>query len=89
MEHKSTAIFSSILCMVIMILTIPVGVRYHNVVIENEILTQRVDSLKVECQKKDVSIDDATSIALSLSERIGKLYEIDPVTHKKLFNEAD
>jgi len=89
MDHKSTAVFSVILCMIIMILASAVGVQYHNVSVENDILRQTVDSLKVQCYKKDTAIDDATSIALSLSDSMGKLYEIDPSTHKKLFNEAD
>lgn len=89
MDHKSTAVFATVLCMIIMILASAVGVQYHNVGVENDILRQRVDSLKFECYKKDETINETTSIALSLSERVGKLYEIDPVTHKKLFNEAD
>ena len=89
MEHKSTAVFASILSIVIMILASFVGVQYHNVSVENDILLQKVDSLRAECYKKDTTIDEATSIALSLSDRMGKLYEIDPKTHKKLFSEAD
>lgn len=88
-NFNSTALFASLLSIVIMILASFVGVQYNNVSIENDQLRQRVDSLMVQCQKKDVSLDEATSIALSLSDRMGKLYEMDPVTHKKLFSEAD
>lgn len=89
MDHKSTAVFAVVLCIVIMILTIPIGIQYNNLRVENEHLRQRVDSLKIQCTQKDSAIDEATSIALSLSDRMGKLYEMDPKTHKKLFSEAD
>jgi len=89
MDHKSTAVFATVLCMIIMILASLVGVQYHNVGIENDILRQRVDSLRSECYKKDSTIDEATGIALSLSERMGRLYEMDPKTHKKLFSETN
>jgi hypothetical protein len=72
-----------------MILASFVGVQYNYVSIENQQLRQRVDSLTAQCYKKDTTIDEATSIALSLSDRMGKLYEMDPETHKKLFSEAD
>jgi uncharacterized membrane protein len=87
--NNSTALFASILSIVIMILASFVGVQYNYVSIENQQLRQRVDSLTVQCYKKDTTIDEATSIALSLSDRMGKLYEMDPETHKKLFSEAD
>jgi sensor domain CHASE-containing protein len=89
MDHKSTAVFAVVLCIVIMILTIPIGIQYNNVRVENEHLRQRVDSLTAQCYRKDTTIDEATSIALSLSDRMGRLYEMDPETHKKLFSEAD
>jgi uncharacterized membrane protein len=88
-NFNSTALFASILSIVIMILASFVGVQYNYVSIENQQLRQRVDSLTVQCYKKDTTIDEATSIALSLSDRMGKLYEMDPETHKKLFSEAD
>jgi hypothetical protein len=87
--NNSTALFASILSIVIMILASFVGVQYNKVSIENQQLRQRVDSLTVQCYKKDTTIDEATSIALSLSDRMGRLYEMDPETHKKLFSEAD
>jgi uncharacterized membrane protein len=86
---NSTALFASILSIVIMILASFVGVQYNYVSIENKQLRQRVDSLTIQCYKKDTTIDEATSIALSLSDRMGKLYDMDPETHKKLFSEAD
>lgn len=89
MDHKSTAVFAVILCIIIMILTVPIGVQYQNLSIENQHLRQTVDSLKVQCYKKDTTIDEATGIALSLSERMGRLYEMDPKTHKKLFSETN
>jgi sensor domain CHASE-containing protein len=88
-NFNSTALFASILSIVIMILASFVGVQYNYVSIENQQLRQRVDSLTAQCYKKDTTIDEATSIALSLSDRMGKLYEMDPETHKKLFSEAD
>jgi hypothetical protein len=88
-NYNSTALFASILSIVIMILASFVGVQYNYVSIENKHLRQTVDSLKVQCYKKDTAIDEATSIALSLSDRMGRLYEMDPKTHKKLFSEAD
>lgn len=88
-QFNSTALFASILSIIIMILASFVGVQYNNVRVENEHLRQRVDSLKIQCIQKDSTIDEATSIALSLSDRMGKLYEMDPKTHKKLFSEAD
>jgi len=84
-----TALFASILSIVIMTLASLVGVQYNKVRIENEMLMKQVDSLVVQCHKKDTTIDEATHIALSLSDRMGKLYDIDPVTHKKLFSETD
>lgn len=87
--NNSTALFASILSIVIMILASFVGVQYNKVSIENQQLRQRVDSLTVQCYNKDTTIDEATSIALSLSDRMGRLYEMDPETHKKLFSEAD
>lgn len=87
--NNSTALFASILSIVIMILASFVGVQYNYVSIENQQLRQRVDSLTAQCYKKDTTIDEATSIALSLSDRMGRLYEMDPETHKKLFSEAD
>lgn len=89
MNNNSTALFATLLSIVIMILASFVGVQYNNAKVENDQLRQRVDSLMVQCYKKDTTIDEATSIALSLSDRMGKLYEIDPVTHRKLFSEAD
>jgi hypothetical protein len=86
---NSTTVFSSLLSIVIIALASIVGVRYKSVKIENDLLKKQVDSLMVQCYKKDTIIDEATSIALSLSDRMGKLYEIDPVTHKKLFSETD
>jgi hypothetical protein len=88
-NFNSTALFASILSIVIMILASFVGVQYNYVSIENQQLRQRVDSLTAQCYKKDTTIDEATSIALSLSDRMGRLYEMDPETHKKLFSEAD
>jgi hypothetical protein len=87
--NNSTALFASILSIIIMILASFVGVQYNHVRIENNQLRIRVDSLKIQCTQKDSAIDEATSIALSLSDRMGMLYEIDPKTHKKLFSEAD
>jgi DNA-binding transcriptional regulator YbjK len=88
-NFNSTALFASILSIVIMILASFVGVQYNYVSIENQQLRQRVDSLTAQCYKKDTTIDEATSIALSLSDRMGRLYEMYPETHKKLFSEAD
>jgi hypothetical protein len=88
-NFNSTALFASILSIVIMILASLVGVQYNYVSIENQQLRQTVDSLKVQCYKKDTTIDEATGIALSLSERMGRLYEMDPKTHKKLFSETN
>jgi uncharacterized membrane protein len=87
--NNSTALFASILSIVIMILASFVGVQYNYVRVENNQLRTKVDSLTIQCTQKDSAIDEATSIALSLSDRMGKLYEIDPKTHKKLFSEAD
>ena len=88
-NYKSTAFFASLLSVIIMTLASLVGIQYNNARVENDQLRQRVDSLMVQCHKKDVSLDEATSIALSLSDRMGKLYEMDPATHKKLFSETD
>ena len=88
-NFNSTALFASILSIVIMILASFVGVQYNYVSIENQQLRHKIDSLTVQCYKKDTTIDEATSIALSLSDRMGRLYEMDPETHKKLFSEAD
>lgn len=88
-NYNSTALFASLLSIAIFILASFVGVQYNYVKIENDKLRHTVDSLMVQCYKKDTTIDEATSIALSLSDRMGKLYEIDPVTHRKLFSEAD
>jgi hypothetical protein len=88
-NYNSTALFASILSSIMMILASFVGIQYNKVSIENQQLRQRVDSLKVQCYSKDSTIDEATSIALSLSERMGRLYEMDAKTHKKLFSEAD
>lgn len=88
-NYNSTAIFASVLTVIIMFLATLVGIQYNRESIQNEQLRQRVDSLTAECHKKDLSLDEATSIAMSLSDRMGKLYEIDSVTHRKLFSEAD
>lgn len=88
-NYNSTALFASILSIIIMILASFVGIQYNQVSIENQQLRQRVDSLKVQCYSKDSTIDEATSIALSLSERMGRLYEMDAKTHKKLFSETN
>jgi hypothetical protein len=87
--NNSTSVFASLLSIIILILASIVGVQYQKASVENDNLRQRVDSLMIQCQKKDVSLDEATGIALSLSDRMGKLYEMDPETHKKLFSETD
>lgn len=89
MNNSFVTLLVTILIVLVMLVFTFFATDYNYVTIENERLTQRVDSLMNECYKKDVSIDEATSIALSLSERVGKLYEIDSVTHKKLFSETD
>jgi hypothetical protein len=88
-NFNSTALFASILSVVIMVLASLVGIQYNKVSTENQQLMHRIDSLTAQCYKKDTAIDDATSIALSLSDRMGKLYDMNPETHKKLFSEAD
>ena len=71
MNHfNSTALFASILSVTIMILAYLVGIQYNYVRIENKQLLNKVDSLTLQCNKKDTTIEEATNIALSLSDRM-------------------
>ena len=88
-NHYNTAVFASVLLVILLLIMTMVGIQYHNQTVQNDLLRQKVDSLSVECKRLNVSLDEATSIALSLSDRMGKLYEMDPATHKKLFSETD
>jgi hypothetical protein len=51
------------------------------------VLEQTVDSLTHECIVKDTAIDEATQIAIQLSDRLNILYERHPQIHKELFLE--
>lgn len=53
--------------------------------LENSELRMMVDSLVAECDLKDAAIDNATGIALDLSQRINSLYDKDKKAHAKLF----
>lgn len=45
-----------------------------------------IDSLRAECYKKDKSINEATGIAIQLSDRLNQLYESHPDVHREIFS---
>lgn len=53
------------------------------------VLEIKVDSLMLECSRKDTIISEATQTAIQLSDKLNDLYDIHPAVHKKLFSEAD
>lgn len=50
------------------------------------VLQVKVDSLTLECYKKDTAIDEATGMAIQLSDKLNILHEISPSVHKEVFN---
>lgn len=62
-----------------------IGNDLNRLEIENSELRMRVDSLVAECDLKDSAVENATGIALDLSERINNLYENDKEAHAKMF----
>jgi hypothetical protein len=52
-------------------------------------LEVKVDSLMLECSKKDTMIDEATMTAIQLSDKLNMLYEKNPRIHKEVFSETD
>lgn len=53
------------------------------------VLQVKVDSLMLECSKKDTIIHESTMTAIQLSDKLNLLYEKNPSIHKELFSEAD
>jgi hypothetical protein len=49
------------------------------------VLENRVDSLVHECNRKDTMLDEATSTAIQLNDRLNTLYEVNPSVHKQVF----
>lgn len=88
-NYYNTAIFASALLVIFISLLSMLGIQYHNETVKNDILRQKVDSLTKEVTNLNVSLDESTSIALSLADRMSKLYEIDKEAHRKLFSETD
>lgn len=82
-------LFVSCLAIILLVMISFIGVEHNKVSTENDILRHRVDSLKVEVTNLNVSLDESTGIAMSLAERMSRLYEIDKETHRKLFSETD
>lgn len=56
---------------------------------EISVLQVKVDSLMLECSKKDTLIWESTQTAIQLSDKLNDLYYKHPIVHKELFSEAD
>ena len=88
-NYFDTAVFSSALSLILIIIIGFLGVEQYNTRVENELLKQQVDSLRSECNTINSLYSEATHMAIQLSDRINRLYEIDSAAHKKLFSETD
>jgi len=82
-------LFASLLVIIMIATVTALGVSHRRVSERNEILKAKVDSLTTEVKNLNISLDESTNIALSLADRLNRLYEIDKEAHKKLFIEAN
>lgn len=88
-KYNNYDLFASLLVIVMFAIVTVLSISHQKTRLENKTLRSKVDSLTTEVLNLNVSLDESTNIAMSLSDRLNKLYEIDKDTHRKLFIEAD
>lgn len=88
-NYFDTAVFSSALSLILIIIIGFIGVEQYETMVENEILRQKVDSLQSECNTINNLYSEASKMAIQLSDRLDELKCEDSATYTNLFSETD